>query len=82
MKTRAGLWGHDAPLIPTFGSHGPASAAGDAEEMAMLRLENARLQQLVAELLIANQQLRRRYSEATGAPDHHDGAPQPHRHDS
>ena len=86
MNTRAGLRGNDAPLIPTFGSHGHthANAGGDADEIAKLRVENARLQQIVAELLISNQQLRRRLTEAGGAQERSGGtaSPQPYRHDS
>jgi hypothetical protein len=37
------------------------SAKGIADETAKLESENARLQRLVAELLIENQQLRQRY---------------------
>jgi hypothetical protein len=68
--------GREAPLIPSFNSHSHthSNAGGDLEEIAKLQIENARLQQIVAELLIANQQLRRRITEAGGAPDHHGGA--------
>jgi hypothetical protein len=85
MKTRACLLnhsgGHDAPLLPTFGSHATAPAEGD--EIAKLRLENSRLQQIVAELLIANQHLRRRITDAGAATEHGSGAApqQTHRHD-
>lgn len=36
----------------------PTSTSGDAKRILELEMENARLQQLVAELLIKNQQLR------------------------
>ena len=85
MTNTRDLRGYDAPLIPAFGSHSHTHVSGgDADEIAKLRIENNRLQQIVAELLIANQQLRRRLSEAGAAPDHKSGAasPQPYRHDS
>ena len=54
-----------------------AIAGGHAEETMKLRTENNRLQRLVAELLIENQQLRQRYcgarsdrSSATPQADH------------
>ncbi len=40
---------------------GRPTASGDSEEMLKLMTENVRLQHLVAELLIENQQLRQRH---------------------
>jgi hypothetical protein len=54
-----GFSGHDEFLsrpLPVFGQ-----AKGSADETAKLASENVRLQRLIAELLIENQQLRQRY---------------------
>jgi hypothetical protein len=51
------LWHYNQLSIPSLGPS--AIAVSDADEISKLKVENARLQQLVAELLIANQNLRR-----------------------
>jgi hypothetical protein len=62
---------------PPFSASALATTGGHAEETMKLRTENNRLQRLVAELLIENQQLRQRYcgsrihrSSATPQADH------------
>jgi hypothetical protein len=49
---------HDDLAPPGFSSRAPG---GSADEAMQLRTENIRLQRLVAELLVENQQLRQRY---------------------
>jgi hypothetical protein len=49
---------HDDLSPPVFSSRAAGVAA---EEVMQLRTENVRLQRLVAELLVENQQLRQRY---------------------
>ncbi len=81
-QTKEVLWRYNQLSIPSFGSY-PAAGC-DAEELSKLRIENARLQQLVAELLIANQQLRRRYADSGSEAERSDrtAAPIPYRHDN
>jgi len=62
---------------PPFSVSPRATTGGHAEETMKLRTENNRLQRLVAELLIENQQMRQRYcgsrsdrSSATPQADH------------
>jgi hypothetical protein len=50
---------HDDLSPPVFSSR--AADGVSAEEVMRLRTENVRLQRLVAELLVENQQLRQRY---------------------
>ena len=49
---------HEDLSPPVFSSRAPG---GSADEVMQLRTENIRLQRLVAELLVENQQLRQRY---------------------
>ena len=62
---------------PPFSASVLSATGGHAEETMKLRTENNRLQRLVAELLIENQQLRQRFcgsrsphSSATPQADH------------
>ena len=54
-----GFSGHDEFSLQPFPAFGLAQ--GSSDETAKLASENVRLQRLVAELLIENQQLRQRY---------------------
>jgi hypothetical protein len=54
-----GLSAHDELLLPSLPSR--ALTHGNSDELAKLKTENVRLQRLVAELLVENQQLRQRY---------------------
>src|ERR1700733_3574455 len=54
-----GFSGHDEFSLQPFPVFGQAK--GSSDETAKLASENVRLQRLVAELLIENQQLRQRY---------------------
>lgn len=59
LTPEKGFSGHDefsSQPFPVFGL-----AQGSSDETVILASENARLQRLVAELLIENQQLRQRY---------------------
>jgi hypothetical protein len=55
--------------VPSLQSH--AAAGSDIPQLLELKRENARLQQLVGELLVKNQQLRERYC---GSGDEAEGA--------
>jgi hypothetical protein len=66
---------HDELSPPSFSTH--AVTSRNVDEIVNLRMDNVRLQRLVAELLVENQQLRQRYCGAKGAgpsavPPHHD----------
>jgi hypothetical protein len=58
-RTRTGSLRYDERLHPSFPP--PAIASSDSDEILKLRTDNARLQRLVAELLVENQQLRQRH---------------------
>lgn len=61
-----GFSGHDQVSLQPFPVFGLAQ--GNSDETARLASENVRLQRLVAELLIENQQLRQRYGLSQKAP--------------
>lgn len=78
--TRTGSLRYDEHPHPSFSS--PAIASRDSDEILKLKTENVRLQRLVAELLIENQELRQRHCgsrrDAEGAApstahNHHHG---------
>jgi hypothetical protein len=81
-QTNVVFWHYNQLSIPSF--RRSATESGDADEISKLKLENARLQHLVAELLIANQHLRRQYSDsAANAEQRESSAPSNlHRQDS
>jgi hypothetical protein len=58
-RTRTGSLRYDERLHPSFPP--PAIASSDSDEVLKLRTDNVRLQRLVAELLVENQQLRQRH---------------------
>ena len=67
LAPEKGFSGHDEislQQLPAFGR-----AQGSSDEMAKLTSENVRLQRLVAELLIENQQLRQRYGVSRKDPE-------------
>jgi hypothetical protein len=67
-RTKTGSLHYDERLHPSFPR--PAIASSDSDEVLKLRTDNARLQRLVAELLVENQQLRQRDTAAPApAPD-------------
>ncbi len=53
---------YDENPLPAFAHH--ATVSGDSEQILQLKVENARLQRLVAELLVKNQELRQRHCGA------------------
>jgi hypothetical protein len=53
------LRSHDELSPPSFSTH--AVTSRNVDEIVKLRMDNVRLQRLVAELLVENQQLRQRY---------------------
>lgn len=57
--TRTGSLRYDEHPHPSFSS--PAIASRDSDEVLKLKTENVRLQRLVAELLIENQELRQKH---------------------
>jgi hypothetical protein len=59
LGTRVGV--QDDFSLPALSSRAPGGSGGHTEEIVKLRTENVRLQRLVAELLVENQQLRQRY---------------------
>ena len=66
-QVRTGFPAHDELLPPSFSAHVPTG--GHLEEVVKLRTENFRLQRLVAELLVENQQLRQRYCGSPKSPE-------------
>lgn len=77
-----GFPAHDEHSVPPFPAH--AIAGQNADEVMKLKTENIRLQRLVAELLVENQQLRERYYGSRRAAE--DAVPSAahnhHRHDN
>ena len=66
------FWCYNQLSIPSLGPS--AIASNDADEISKLKVENARLQQLVAELLIANQNLRRHTFDSGRDTEHGRGS--------
>ena len=66
-QIKMGIRFDDESSPPSFFS-AHATAGQGADEIPKLRTENLRLKQLVAELLIENQQLRQRYCGSRVAP--------------
>jgi hypothetical protein len=62
LRTTTGLLHYDESPLPAFAHH--ATASCDSEQILQLKVENARLQRLVAELLVKNQELRQRHCGA------------------
>jgi hypothetical protein len=54
-----GFQHHDDSPLSAFSHH--ATASRDSEQIFQLKVENARLQRLVGELLVKNQELRQRH---------------------
>jgi hypothetical protein len=62
LPATTGFLHYDESPLPAFAHH--ATASGDSEQILQLKVENARLQRLVAELLVKNQELRQRHCGA------------------
>ena len=69
---RTGFPAHDE--LPLSSLSAQAHAGAPIEETVKLKTENFRLQRLVAELLIENQQLRQRYCGPPADPRHADAS--------
>ena len=81
-QTEVVFWNYNQLSIPSF--RRPTTEADGVDEISKLRIENARLHHLVAELLISNQHLRRQYADSAGNADRREpsSSSNSHRHDS